>query len=488
MKINKWILAVASAAFFIAPAIAQQSGIIPSHAIPIGKGAGVTGFGSALPGAAGTALVSNGAGADPTFQSVAGASFGAQNANQIFSGPSTGAAAVPAFRALVGADMPLPTAVSLGGAFSKTAATSQWLRSLGTDGAFTASQPAFSDVSGSWACSQSPALTGNVTTAAGSCATSIAALAVTNGMLAGSIAASKLVGTDIATVGTITAGTWNGTTIAVANGGTGATSAALARTNLGLAIGSNVQAWDADLDAFALKTAPTGAVVGTTDTQTLTGKTIAGASNTLTVRLAGDVTGNLPVGNLNSGTAASATTFWRGDGTWATPAGGGNVSGPVSSTSDGFARWNGTTGTTIKDGAATVNLSSEVSNTLSCANGGTSDTGAAFSSFSPATPTAVSGTFTSASATIKYKQVCKLVFFRGTLTITTLGTAAIRALVQLPVASIPGAYHPASALNQTGFAAATSAVNWDTTSYLSIGLTGVASGDTIHFSGYYEAN
>lgn len=80
-----------------------------------------------------------------------------------------------------------------------------------------------SNLSGTNTGNQTITLTGNVTgSGTGSFAATIGSGQVTNAMLAGSIAASKLVGTDIATVGTVTAGTWSATAVGVAKGGTGA--------------------------------------------------------------------------------------------------------------------------------------------------------------------------------------------------------------------------------------------------------------------------
>ena len=109
--------------------------------------------------------------------------------------------------------------------------------------------------------------------------------------------------------------------VAIANGGTGSTTAANARTALGVAIGSDVQAWDADLDAI-------GAIAGTsgllkkTAANTWTLDTNSYASGTVTSVGVSVPTSILSVANTpvtTSGTIALSLATQTANYVWSGP-------------------------------------------------------------------------------------------------------------------------------------------------------------------------
>lgn len=95
---------------------------------------------------------------------------------------------------------------------------------------------------------------------------------------------------------------------------------------------------------------PAGTVVGTTDTQTLTNKTISGASNTITNVSASNVVVT-PTGNISSTTAQAALIELQGD---IDTINANDVVGPASATDNAIVRYDGTTGKLVQNSSIII--------------------------------------------------------------------------------------------------------------------------------------
>jgi hypothetical protein len=87
----------------------------------------------------------------------------------------------------------------------------------------------------------------------------------------------------------------------------------------------------------------------------------------------------------------------------------------------------------------TTGTASNVTGVVAVANGGTGDTGTAWSTYTP-TVTPSSGSFTTVSATGRYKQLGKTLFLNIVITITTNGTAAGFITTTMPTGITPADY------------------------------------------------